>query len=512
MHILAGEIGGIKMIKKVTALVLAIVSLASPLVAFAAPAGFEGGVHNEYQYQEVVFITGQPRVFSGELKITENTRSGTDKVTYKYTLTDKDAAEKTKLTRTVTFETEYTAKDDKGQTIARTVLSRFSERIEIGSDRYELKDYQFSKSDVIDNRPASDFYSGNFEARKYYTINNNQGEVVVTISGGNVGYENFWGSTETQIINYYITAQRKVTDEDGEVQTVSWEGTVRAEVSDSMTKRLVYSENEASLSSFYGGYVRTTNREIVSKYEYDLPRMRDGIPDKKQRTKNSIKLSESMVPKVERLPVPKFRDVLGHWAEEYITKLYSLDVFDESQTFFAPEAPMTRAEFTKGVIRACDIRTFMDESQSKNTRRRKEPPEQSPFKDVSVTDQNYQYIKQGLEKNIITGVSKDMFMPNASLTRAEAVTILMRALGFASKAPNPGYYTSFADDDRIPSWAKDSVYVAREIGIVQGDSYNRFNPDKVMTRAEASAMLVRFLEFLEKDLQRDYRENIILFN
>jgi len=33
-----------------------------------------------------------------------------------------------------------------------------------------------------------------------------------------------------------------------------------------------------------------------------------------------------------------------------------------------------------------------------------------------------------------------------------------------------------------------------------------------MTRAEASAMLVRFLEFLERDLQRDYRENIILFN
>jgi len=33
-----------------------------------------------------------------------------------------------------------------------------------------------------------------------------------------------------------------------------------------------------------------------------------------------------------------------------------------------------------------------------------------------------------------------------------------------------------------------------------------------MTRAESSAMLVRFLEFLEKDLQQDYRENIILYN
>jgi hypothetical protein len=502
-----------KLIKKITALILVATLLVSPLVAFAAPAGFEGGVHNEYQYEEIVFITGEPRVFSGELKITENSRSGTDKVTYKYTLTDKDAAEKTKLTRTVSFETQYTGKDDKGQTIAHTFLTRFSERVEIGSDRYELEDYQFSKSDVIDNRPASDFYSGNFEARKYYRINRDEGEVIVTISGGDVGYENFWGSTETQIINYFITSKRRIVDEEGDIEDISWEGTVKAEVSDSMTKRLVYSENEASHSSFYGGYIRTTNREVVSKYEYDLPRMRNNLPDKKQRTRDSIKLSADMVPKVERLPVPKFRDVMGHWAEEFITKLYSLDVFDESHNFFTPEVAMTRAEFTKGVIRACDIRTSMDDdSQKRTTRRRNEPPEESPFKDVSVEDEDYQYIKQGLEKNIITGVSKDLFRPNNSLTKAEAVTILMRALGFISRAPNPGYYTSFSDDDKIPSWARDSVYVAREIGIIQGDGYNRFNPGKVMTRAEASAMLVRFLEFLERDLQRDYRENIILYN
>ncbi|NLZ53061.1 MAG: S-layer homology domain-containing protein [Thermoanaerobacteraceae bacterium] len=500
------------MIKKIVCIIITAVLLASPLVSFAAPAGFEGGVHNEYQYKEIVFISGEPRVFSGELKITENSRSDTDKITYKYTLTDKDAAEKTKLTRTVTFETQYQDKDDKGQTIARTTLTRFSERIEIGDDRYELEDYQFSKSDVIDKRPASDFYSGNFEARKYYRINRDGGEVIVTVSGGNVGYENFWGSTETQIIDYYITSKRTMTDEDGDTQNITWDGTVRAEVSDSMTKRLVYSENEATHSSFYGGYIRTTNREIVSKYEYDLPRMRDNIPEKKRRINDNIKLSAEMVPRVERLPVPKFRDVMGHWAEEYITKLYSLDVFDESHNFFTPEVAMTRAEFTKGVIRACDIRTSMDDSQKRSTRRRRnEPPEESPFKDVNVTDQDYQYIKQGLEKNIITGVSKDLFKPNDSLTKAEAVTILMRALGFISKAPNPGYYTSFSDDDKIPSWARDSVYVAREIGIIQGDSYNRFNPGKVMTRAEASAMLVRFLEFLERDLQRDYRENIILY-
>ena len=496
--------------KRLIALFLALILLGAH-GASAAPLDFSGGVNNEYQYEEIVFITGEPRVFSGELKITENSRSGTDRITYKFTLTDKDALEKTKLTRTVTFETVYTDKNDKGQTIARTSLTRFSERIEIGSDRFELEDYQFSKSDVIDNRPASDFYSGNFEAKKTYSINRDEGEVIITISGGNVGYENFWGSTETQIINYFITSKRRIVDEEGDIEDISWEGTVKAEVSDSMTKRLVYSENEASHSSFYGGYIRTTNREVVSKYEYDLPRMRNNLPDKKQRTRDSIKLSADMVPKVERLPVPKFRDVMGHWAEEFITKLYSLDVFDESHNFFTPEVAMTRAEFTKAVMRACNIRPTTEEKKTLTTRRNRQP-EVSPFSDVPTTDADYQYIKEAVEKDIIKGVTGNLFKPRDALTRAEAVVILIRALGFENKAPTPGYRTSFSDDRAIPDWAKDSVYVAAEIGLVKGDAGNNFNARKVLTRAEASALLVRFLEFLEKDLQKDYRENIILYN
>jgi len=501
-------------VKKLLAYLIALAVLINPMRAFAAPADFAGGVNNEYLYEEIVFVTGKPMKFSGELtineKVKENERENTKTVSYKFNLTCKDESIKTKLTRNISYVTDYNNRNDKGQAIAKTSLSRYSEKIEIGKDKYELEDYQFSKSDVIDTRPASDFYSGNIEGRKYYKINRDEGEVVVTISGGNVGYENFWGSTETQIIDYYITSKQLVTDEDGDTDNILWEGSVKAQVSDSLTKKLVYSENEANLSSFNGGYIRTSNREIVSRYEYDLPRIRDGVIDKKRREQDRINLSAKMVPLVERLVVPKFRDVRGHWAEEYIEKLYSLDVFDESPNFFTPEVAMSRAEFTKGVIRACDIRTSM-EKNNKPGSKRKQPPEVSPFVDVDVEDQDYEYIKQGLQKSIIAGVSKNQFKPNDPLTRAQAITILVRALGFANKAPNPGYYTSFSDDDRIPTWAKDSIYMAREIGIIEGDSYNRVNPDKVMTRAEASAMLVRFLNFLQGDLQRDYRENIILY-
>jgi len=78
-------------------------------------------------------------------------------------------------------------------------------------------------------------------------------------------------------------------------------------------------------------------------------------------------------------------------------------------------------------------------------------------------------------------------------------------------APNPGYFTYFNDDYDIPDWARDSIYMASEIGIIQGDEMGDINPNQDMTRAEASAMLIRFLEFLEKDLQKNYREEIIYY-
>lgn len=504
-------------LKKIVAILCAFLLL-NPAFTLAAPAGFSGGVHNEYQYEEIVFITGEPIKFSGDVDISVREKDDEKRVKLKFDLTAKDLDEKTKLKRSITLITEYDEKNDKGQAIGNTYVSRFKEKIEIGKEKYELEDLQFSKSDVIDKRPASDFYSGNFKGRKYYKINKDEGEVIVEITGSNVGYENFWGNTETQTINYDINCEKFIVepaeddeeDDEDRRRKIDWKGSVQAQVSDSIIKSLVYSDNEASLSSFQGGYTSTINQEIVSKYEYDLPKMKDGIPEKSKRNRDTIRLSAKMVPVIKRLVVPKFRDIAGHWARSYIERLYSLDVFDSSQTFFTPEAPMTRSEFTKGIIRACDIRTTTEGKRKTPRSKRKKDIKPSPFLDVQISDPDYDYIRGGLEKGIVTGISKNLFKPKSPLTRAQAITILVRALGFTNKAPTPGYYTAFADDHKIPGWAKDSIYVAQEISLIEGDEYNRVNPQKPMTRAEASAMLVRFLEFLQRDLQIDYRENIIL--
>ncbi len=520
-----------------------------PINVFASPPEFAGGVNNEYEYEEIVFITGEPIKFVGTVTIPENSimpdkdsgrskKNGkSKKIVYNLrNLTPEDKSIEGKLTRRVTYNIDYETHDDKGQVIAKMSVVSAKEDIELNGDKFTLKDYQFSKSDVIDNRPASDFYSGNITGRKVYDINKkgriSDGEAIIEISGGNVGYENFWGATETQIIDFiydvnWNTDAGNGENENGEGENranppKSWQGTVKSQVSDSMTKELRYSDNEASFSSFDGGYMRITNSEIVSKYDYDIPYITEidvgeegeenvvNVIDSWRRNRGTEYLSKEMVPKIERLIVPKFRDLGGHWAESYINKLYSLDVFDEVSTFFIPDSPMTREEFTKGIMRASDIRPSQE--PTKKTGGRNKEPEISPFIDVSVEDDNYEYIKSGVDKGIIKGISKYRFAPKDFLTRAQAITIIIRALGFENRAPTPGYITSFSDDRLIPSWAKDSIYMGQEIGLVQGDQLGRINPNNELTRAEASAMLVRFLEFLEKDLQRDYRENIILFN
>lgn len=500
--------------KRIVTFVALVLFLVIPNVSFGAPIDFSGGVSNEYMYEEVIFITGEPIKFSGEIKVTERDRKDTNTISYRMDLEPSEEYrgeyEGARYRKNVTYVTESENHSDIGQTTAKTAVTRYNESLDIDGVKYDLKDYQFFKSDAIDNRAASDFYSGDITARKYYIVSGNgqDGTVTIDVSGTNSGYENFWGSTETQSIDHTITSKINsvTTENDGQTETGSidldsWTGTVSFKTSDSLTKNLRYSSNDAHHSSFEGGHVKVTNEEAVSKYNFRLP-----------SGSGTIHLNAQNVPQLERLIVPKFRDVNGHWAEEYIKKLYSLDVFSGSSSIFSPDTPMNRLDFTKAIVKSCDIRGN-DDGNKKPSRR---PKEEAEFTDLPTSHPDYEYVKSAVEKGIIKGdqdvFGKRLFNPNRNLTRAEAVTILVRALGFENRAPNPGYVTSFADDAYIPGWAMDSIYMAKEMNLLVGDSENRANPGKELTRSEASSLLVRFLEFLEDDLQKDYRDNIVNFN
>ena len=165
---------------------------------------------------------------------------------------------------------------------------------------------------------------------------------------------------------------------------------------------------------------------------------------------------------------------------------------------------MKRYQYTVGVLKAVDIRVLEQPKKSK-------VPKKAIFNDLNVKDPDYLYIESAVEKGIITGVTPDEFKPNGPDYTCTSVAILIRALGMEGRAPSPGYRTNYVDNNKIPAWGKDSVYVATELGLIYGDEKNRFNPNAPLTRAQSAALLVRFLDFLESDLKQNYRDDMLFF-
>lgn len=461
------------------AILLVTISLkASP--ASASPVDVNGGVMNEYEYKELFFLTGYPIQFSGKAVVTEKENKKTLTRNYRFTLTGPGGE---KLTRSVNYTANISDHEGKGQTTTQFEVKSYSEKVTIGKDTYTLDDYQYSEGTVSDNLPASSYYSGNIVGRKIYkhkiAATKKDELITVHLNGRNMGYKNFWGATETQLM-------------DSEIITPQGYAFVTSKASDSKSRTLQYEPFDPSLSSFTGGHAVISSADMVSEYTYNIPF---------GAGKGTIELQKKNTPKIERLIVPKFRDLDRHNAKDAIQKLYSLGIFDENSQFFSPNTPMKRYQYTVGILKAVDLRVLEPPKKSK-------VPRLPIFADLSTKDPDYMYIESAVEQGIITGVTPDSFEPDSPVTRVQAVAILVRALGMEGRAPSPGFKTQYADDHKISGWAKDSVYVATELGLIQGNEMNRFNPQQQLTRAQAALITSRFLDFLENDLKQNYRDDI----
>ncbi|MBD0382437.1 S-layer homology domain-containing protein [Paenibacillus sedimenti] len=90
------------------------------------------------------------------------------------------------------------------------------------------------------------------------------------------------------------------------------------------------------------------------------------------------------------------------------------------------------------------------------------------------------------------GTASDRFAPDAALTRAEAATIMVRALGLSGEVASINA-AGFKDVSAV-HWARQDIMIAKQHGLIQGISDDRFAPDQVMTREQISALLSRVLK------------------
>lgn len=122
----------------------------------------------------------------------------------------------------------------------------------------------------------------------------------------------------------------------------------------------------------------------------------------------------------------------------------------------------------------------------------------TPFADVKNGAWYADAVTTVYEAGIMEGKGDGRFVPNASMTRAELVTVLCRLSG--DNSAGKGTALTFTDTKKN-AWYADSVAWAVEAGIVAGYEDNTFKPNRPILRQELAKMFVAFLEYMSLPLE-----------
>lgn len=167
------------------------------------------------------------------------------------------------------------------------------------------------------------------------------------------------------------------------------------------------------------------------------------------------------------------------WAAKNIRNLIGAGIVNGNKGKFTPNGYVTRAEFAKMIAIAKKLPVA---KKSKG------------FKDIKGSDWYQTFVDSAAEAGYIQG-DGNSFNPGKKITRQDIAVILVKAMG--DKAPEATFADlTFTDKDSISNYARDAVAIAVEANIMTGKSDNTVNPLGNATRAEAAAMIYRFLVYI----------------
>jgi 2',3'-cyclic-nucleotide 2'-phosphodiesterase len=189
----------------------------------------------------------------------------------------------------------------------------------------------------------------------------------------------------------------------------------------------------------------------------------------------SIDLTKSAVPQQPQEPAKSFDDVpASHWAFTAINELVAKHIVaGKSDTKFDPAANITRAEFAKLLVNALQLTSTKD----------------SGFKDVPARAWYAEAVAAAAEHGLVNGVAPGMFAPTKTITRQEMAVMAHNAMNVkAGKKIEVGSESAFSDKAAVSVWAKASVNVTADRGVMNGAA-GKFNPAGVSSRAEAAKVV-----------------------
>ncbi len=178
-----------------------------------------------------------------------------------------------------------------------------------------------------------------------------------------------------------------------------------------------------------------------------------------------------------------FEDVDEHWAKDYIHALEERGLVEGDQGKYRPDIGITRAEIATLLLRISETDTMdLDDG----------------FNDVDADAWYALAVATARHHQLVKGVSDTEYEPERIVTRQELTTMMIRLYKYMHpEVELQKSNDTFIDHSSIYDYAVSPIYEAKALGLVEGDTKGMFNPLHKATRAEAAAIIYRFLEVTE---------------
>ena len=177
-------------------------------------------------------------------------------------------------------------------------------------------------------------------------------------------------------------------------------------------------------------------------------------------------------------PSKGFTDVDSEkWYHEYMDYAVEKGLLEgTSPTTMEPNATLTRAQLAQILY---------------NLEGKPQVQGDLDFTDVIEGKWYYAAILWANQEGVVDGMSPDTFAPNEDISRQDLALMLYR---YAGEPTVTGDLDGFKDAGQVGDWAEEAITWAVEEGIIDGMTPTTLEPTGTATRAQAAAMLQRFLE------------------
>lgn len=184
----------------------------------------------------------------------------------------------------------------------------------------------------------------------------------------------------------------------------------------------------------------------------------------------------------------KAESPISSWAKASITDANKYGLLPFNPYDYNLTKPVTRELFVSYAIElltAIDPTIDLGESQDKP----------SPFTDVYDGNQE---IIWAFEHNIINGTGQGKFSPQATITREQAATLLLKVYNYLKGDAKSGQAPSYTDEAKISSWARSSVIEASKLSIMGGVSAAKFDPQGKYSHEQTIVTMLRLFQLISK--------------